>query len=56
MLNFCTVEEKFSILSFDTTFNLGKFYVSFVTYRNLTLLNKDKHQNPVFVGPLLFLD
>ncbi|CAF0964660.1 unnamed protein product [Brachionus calyciflorus] len=51
ILKFCTYEKSFSVLSFDTTFNLGNFYVSFLTYRNLTLLN-EKKTHPVFIGPM----
>ena len=33
----CTNPKRFSVLSFDTTFNIGPFFVTVVVYRHLML-------------------
>lgn len=54
MIRFGTNSECFSILNIDTTFDLGKFYVTIITYRNLSLCLKDEPEvHPVFIGPVL---
>ena len=45
---FCTAESA-SVLSVDTTFNLGPFYV---TYHNL-LVKTDRDNHPIILGPVL---
>lgn len=49
---FCTNPAKFSILGVDATFNFGKFYVTFTTYRHLLLQTKENN-HPVRIGPTL---
>ena len=46
--------ERFtaSPISVDATFNLGKFYVTLITYRNPSLLNYDDN-SACFCGPIL---
>lgn len=53
ILRFCTSEKNFSIINIDTTFNLGRFYVTYLTYRNISLYLKDADKHPVFIGPVL---
>ena len=47
---FCTNNHSFSVLSVDTTFNLGDFFVTPTTYRHL-MLEDGKH--PAIIGPVL---
>lgn len=47
---FCTSSQS-CVLSIDPTFNLGPFYVTPITYRNL-LVHKQGH-HPVIMGPIL---
>ena len=49
---FCTNPDGFSILGIDTTFNIGQYYVTISTYRNMLMLT-EKHVEPVMVGPIL---
>lgn len=49
---FCTNNKNFSVLGVDTTFNIGQYYVTITTYRNLMLENKDGIE-PVMIGPIL---
>lgn len=35
MQKYCTNAKTFSIMGVDTTFNIGAFYVTFTTYRNI---------------------
>ena len=49
---FCTQNKNFSVLGVDTTFNIGKYYVTVTTYRHLMLLTKNKVE-PVMIGPIL---
>ena len=45
---FCAnTTEKFSVLSIDTTFNIGDFYVTPTTYTHL-LLDDRRTENPLF--------
>ena len=49
---FCTNLKNFSILGVDATYNVGEYYLTLTTYRNLMLSTK-KGQYPVFIGPAL---
>ena len=40
LARFCTNPLRYSILSIDTTFNIGKYYVTVAVYRHLMLLSK----------------
>lgn len=53
LIRFCTSQRAFSIINIDTTFKLGKFYVTFLTYKNLTLLNRNNDEYPTFFGPIM---
>ena len=48
---FCTGESA-CVLSVDTTFNLGPYYVTPTTYQNL-LVKTDRGNHPVILGPVL---
>ena len=47
---FCTLNEHFSVLGVDITFNLGPYFVTFFTYRHLMLLAKEGVE-PIMIGP-----
>ena len=49
---FCTNRKEFCVLGVDATFNVGQFYLTLTTYRNLPLSNK-AGCHPVFLGPAL---
>lgn len=51
LIRFCSLST--SILNIDTTFNLGDFYVTIMTYRHLGLYNPITKQNPTFFGPIM---
>ena len=48
---FCTGNES-SVLSVDPTYNLGLFYVTPTTFRNLTVETR-QHSHPILLGPIL---
>ena len=50
---FCTNPSKPGILSIDTTYNCGEFYVTPTTYRHQLLLSKRTGKHPVLLGPTL---
>ena len=50
---FCTNNHSFSVLSVDTTFNLGDFYVTPTTYRHLMLADVQSGKHPAVIGPVL---
>ena len=50
---FCCGSLEFYPLCIDTTFNLGEFYVTPTTYKNLLLENTRDGKEPVFIGPTL---
>lgn len=49
---FCTNPKQFCVLGVDATFNIGDYYLTLTTYRNLMLSTK-KGTHPVFIGPAL---
>lgn len=49
---FCTSNKNFSVLGIDTTFNIGNYFVTILTYRHL-MLNTAQHAEPVMIGPIL---
>ena len=51
LVRFCTDSRRFSILTADTTYNLGEFYVTPTTYKHLMLVNSSQ-QHPVMAGPI----
>ena len=50
---FCTNPSKPGILSVDTTYNCGEFYLTPTTYRHQLLLSKRTGKHPVLLGPTL---
>lgn len=48
-----THEAQFGILTVDPTYNLGKFYVTPVTYPHLMLEDVTSKQHPLILGPVL---
>ena len=50
---FTTNSREFSILTADTTYNLGEFYVTPIVYKHLMLENTLTNKNPYFLGPIL---
>ncbi|MES9879681.1 MAG: hypothetical protein ABW185_02225 [Sedimenticola sp.] len=49
---FCTNPKYFCVLGVDATFNIGDYYLTLTTFRNLMLSTK-KGISPVFLGPAL---
>ena len=52
--NFCTKYENCTPFCVDTTYGVGKFFVTTTSYKNLKLLNKSNNEHPSFPGPALF--
>ena len=50
---FCTNSAEFTILSVDTTYNLGDFFVTPISYRHLLLEDIRSGEPPVILGPVL---
>ena len=51
---FCAnTTNQFSILSIDTTFNIGDFYLTPTTYRHLLLEDRRTGKPPLLLGPTL---
>lgn len=51
---FCTDSNEYWPMSVDPTFKLGKFNVTPITFRNLTLsTNAYSYQSPIVMGPVL---
>ena len=50
---FCSDPPLHCPLTIDTTFNLGSFYVTPTSYRNLLLQSNKTGKNPLFLGPML---
>ena len=53
LIRFCTNNQRFSVLTVDTTFNLGDFYVTPITYQHLMLEDVHTGKHPIMVGPML---
>ena len=53
MERFLTSNRQFSVLTVDTTFKLGQFYVTPMTYQHLMLEDIKTKHHPVMLGPLL---
>ena len=53
LIRFCTNNQRFSVLTVDTTFNLGEFYVTPITYQHLMLENVHTGKHPTMLGPML---
>ena len=50
---FCTNPSEPAILSVDTTYNCGAFYVTPTTYRHKQVISKRTGKHPVMIGPTL---
>ena len=50
---FCTNNSNFSVLTVDTTFNLGDFFVTPMTYHHLFLECIHTGKHPIMIGPML---
>ncbi len=53
VVHFGTSHEEFCIVTVYSTFNLGDFDVTPMTYRHLVLESKQTNKPPVFVGPMM---
>ena len=53
LFRFTTKPMEFCILTADTTYNLGDFYVTPTTYQHLLLENTVTGKHPYFLGPVL---
>ena len=53
LIRFCTNNQRFSVLTVDTTFNHGEFYVTPITYQHLMLENVHTGKHPTMLGPML---
>ena len=53
LIRFCTNNHLFSILTVDTTFNLGDFFVTPMSYCHLLLDDVKSGKHPVMIGPIL---
>lgn len=51
IVTFCCQRSSFSILGVDATFELGDFYVTLTTYRNLFLRSQRMNKTPMLLGP-----
>ena len=47
---FCTSQDKASVLGIDVTFNLGQFYVTMCSYQNFKIVN-ERGKHPIMIGP-----
>ena len=45
--------ENFSIVTVDSTFNLGEFYVTPIVFLQKKFVRKHTEQHPIYLGPLL---
>ncbi|CAF0949293.1 unnamed protein product [Brachionus calyciflorus] len=48
LIRFCTSYRNFSIVNIDTTFNLGHYYVTYLTYRNISLKVQATETHPIY--------
>ena len=53
LVRFLTDPKQFSIVTVDTTYNLGDFYDTPTTYKHLMLVNITSHKHPTIAGPIL---
>ena len=50
---FCTDPDEFTVMYADTTYNLGDFYVTPLSYKHLMLEDIHTGKPPVLPGPVL---
>lgn len=53
MARFLTNNQHFGILTADTTYNLGEFYVTPTAYQHLLLQDVRSKQHPTITGPIV---
>lgn len=53
MKRFLTQSDDFGILTVDTTYNIGQFYVTPTTYPHLMLEDISTRKHPAILGPVL---
>ena len=53
LVHFCTSSEEFSVVTVDSTFNLGDFDVTPITYQYLMLETEHSKNHPILLGPIL---
>ena len=53
MERFLTDNRQFGVLTVDTTFNLGEFYVTVIAYPQLMLQDVSTEKHPTMIGPVL---
>lgn len=53
MERFLTCNHHFAVLTIDTTYKLGEFYVTPMTYPHLMLQDVKTNKYPIMIGPIL---
>ena len=53
LVRFCTHNHSFSIVTIDTTYNLGEFYVAPITYHHLMLEDVTTGKHSIMAGLML---
>lgn len=53
MKRFCTNPDEFTVMCADTTYNLGDFYVTPLSYKHLMLQDIRTGKPPLLPGPIL---
>ena len=53
LVRFLMDPKQFSILTVDTTYSLGDFYVTPTIYKHLMLVDITSRQHPTIAGPIL---
>ena len=53
MVRFLTSNHRFGVLTADTTYNLGEFYVTPLVYPHLMLEDTKTRKPPLLLGPML---
>lgn len=51
LIRFCAIGD--SVVNIDTTFELGDYYVTPITFRNLSVINPATNQHPLYLGPVM---
>ena len=53
LVKFCCNPEEFSVFSVDVTYDIGDFFVTTTTYKQLMLGDRETGSSPTFPGPLM---
>lgn len=51
LVRFCVISD--SLMFVDTTFNLGKFYVTVIAYNDLSLYKRGTNHHLIMIGPIM---